>query len=68
MSFICPRCDHAGIQADGYAYCTVCRSDRQREARKHEGQRKPRRARSVDGVSMKGFSELSQQYLTRKLV
>lgn len=96
MTYLCPKCERPGIQADAYRYCTVCRAARQREARRRgfccpqcnsTGDKHPNyrlctvcaseriqragggdlRSREEAGW-MKGFSELSQNYLMRKLM
>lgn len=61
-TFRCPQCTHEREKRPDYRLCTVCGADR--EARRGEG--KGLKSREELGW-MKGFSQLSQDYLMRRL-
>lgn len=74
MDFICPRCNCAGIQADGYAYCTRCRANRQTEALRRRNREalgaapKQQGKKQADENAMRGFNPISQEFLNRRWI
>ena len=59
--FICPRCDQPGTRSKARTICTDCKAlERKTAYQKHD-------YRTTKAIAMQGYSETSQQYLSRPL-
>ncbi len=68
---ICPHCKTEAPRAGTYRACKSCRDKNHREymvkLRERERQQLRENRTHADMAAMKGFSQLSQEYLTRRL-
>jgi hypothetical protein len=67
--WFCPRCGQAGTKSDSHTYCTKCKNKRQNESRRNKDRViVPRSKTRAEEYAMKGFNQISQDYLQRKWI